>query len=229
MVTTMFTSIDFCAQNSKLNYIKAQYKVLLAVVFIVATISLSNLIFMTAVIVFTAVITIFIGKTKGEIYFKLLRIPLTFILLSTVVLLFEYSKDLEGIFKIGSFVVTDYTLNRAILLTVRALAGVSVLYTLCLSTPIYEIFGVLRKIKVPSIIIELMYLIYRYIFILSQSMEGMKIAANLRMGFDSGSSSIKTAGGIMINLFILSLKKASKSFDAMEARCYDGDIPFGRD
>lgn len=224
----MFAKIDFCAQNSKLKSVSAQLKVLVSVVTLIITISISSLEIMTAVIFIAAVITALIGKTNLGFYLKMLRVPMAFIALSAVAIAFEYSRDLQGIFAIGNFAITQNSLHKTVILSVKAVAGVSILYTLCLSTPIYEIFAVLKKIKVPSIIIELMYLIYRYIFILSMSLEEMKISAKLRMGFNGYKATINTTGSIMINLFILSLKKASQSFDAMEARCYDGEFSFGK-
>ena len=43
---------------------------------------------------------------------------------------------------------------------------------------------------------------------------------------DSFKTSCYTFGNIAGNVLIISLKKANAYYDAMEARCYDGDLVF---
>jgi cobalt/nickel transport system permease protein len=97
---------------------------------------------------------------------------------------------------------------------------------LTLSTPSFEIIYVLRKACVPKIIIELMSLIYRYIFILMDVATKMKNSAKSRQGYCDFKTSCYTFGNIASNMLIISLKKANAYYDAMEARCYDGELVF---
>lgn len=62
-------------------------------------------------------------------------------------------------------------------LVLKALGAVSALYMMTLTTPLSEIIAVLRKAHVPKLIIELMNMIYRYIFIMIDTHSRMKNSA----------------------------------------------------
>lgn len=226
----MFTQIDFYSQQSRLNGVSADLKLAATVIVLVLTLSFSSFYLSIYVIISMFLLTTFIGKTKVVIYIKMLKIPLLFVFISGIVLIFEYLPTAEGLFTIkffnGFICMTSYSLAKTIIVTLNALAGVSILYALCFSTPVYEIVNSLKKCRVPTVVIELIYLIYRYIFILCDCIEKMKTSARLRMGFENFKNGVKSASNIMISLFIFSLKKAGASFDAMQARGYTGRIRF---
>ena len=111
-------------------------------------------------------------------------------------------------------------------LILKIFAAISALQMLTLSTPSSEIIYVLRKAHVPKIVVELMSLIYRYIFILMDVYTKMKNSAKSRQGYCDFKTSCYTFGGIASNMFIISLGKANAYYDAMEARCYDGELLF---
>ena len=93
-----------------------------------------------------------------------------------------------------------------------------------LSTPMGDILSVLRRMHVPGLIVELMHLIYRYIFLLSDINNMQKDAAASRMGYHNFRSSLRSFSYGLSNLLILALRRANASFDAMEARGYDGEL-----
>jgi cobalt/nickel transport system permease protein len=97
---------------------------------------------------------------------------------------------------------------------------------MALSTPISEIIYVLRKAYVPKIIVALMSLIYRYIFILMDVSAKMKNSAKSRQGYCDFKTSCYTFGSIASNMLIIPLRKANAYYDAMESRCYDGELLF---
>jgi ABC-type cobalt transport system, permease component CbiQ and related transporters len=112
------------------------------------------------------------------------------------------------------------------LIVSRAFGAVSCLCFLSLTTPMPDIIAVLRRIRCPSFIIDLMYLIYRYIFILLSLHHEMHDAAKSRLGFKDYRTSLHATGKIYANLLANSYQFASKNFDAMESRCYDTGIRF---
>ncbi len=111
-------------------------------------------------------------------------------------------------------------------MTLKAFSAVSALYLMTLSTPMGEIISVFRKIRVPVLILELMHLIYRYIFILSETNQRQKDAAGSRLGYCDLKTSFRTFSGELANLLVLSMKKAETYYDAMEARGYEGNALF---
>jgi cobalt/nickel transport system permease protein len=109
-------------------------------------------------------------------------------------------------------------------LFLKSLASVSCLYFLTLTTPVFEVLSVLRKLKVPKLFIELMGLIYRFIFVLLDTANMIYISQNSRLGYSTMRNSYNSLGKLISALFISSYKRSQDIYTAMESRCYDGDI-----
>ncbi len=89
-----------------------------------------------------------------------------------------------------------------------------------------SIIGVLRRARCPNVLISLMFLIYRYIFILLSMHHTMRDAAASRLGFTDYRTSVRTTARLYSQLLANSYRQADTNFDAMESRCYDTDIRF---
>ena len=87
-----------------------------------------------------------------------------------------------------------------------------------------DIMGVLAKLHLPSFFIELMLLIYRFIFVLLETASAILTAQESRLGNRDFRTSVRSFGGMCTALFVLALKKSNALYDAMESRCYDGRI-----
>ena len=87
-----------------------------------------------------------------------------------------------------------------------------------------DILSVLRKMHCPALLTELMLLIYRYIFVLLDIAYFISTSQNARLGHKDLRTSIKSFGGMVQALFIRAMKRSRNLYDAMEARCYDGEI-----
>ena len=170
------------------------------------------------------------GGIRFHDYLALLSLPAAFLLLSGLALLWDYVPVMDGVAAIplwnGWLVVTAAAQVRARLVMARALGAMSCLYFLSLSTTMPEILSVLRRAHVPSGMTELAVLIYRYLFVLLSAYETMQDAAASRLGYSTFARSIRTTGAVYGNLLAASFRRAGACFDAMESRCYDGEIRF---
>ncbi|MCF2616180.1 cobalt ECF transporter T component CbiQ [Oscillibacter valericigenes] len=170
------------------------------------------------------------GGIRFHDYLALLSLPAAFLLLSGLALLWDYVPVMDGVAAIplwnGWLVVTAAAQVRARLVMARALGAMSCLYFLSLSTTMPEILSVLRRAHVPSVMTELAVLIYRYLFVLLSAYETMQDAAASRLGYSTFARSIRTTGAVYGNLLAASFRRAGACFDAMESRCYDGEIRF---
>ena len=170
------------------------------------------------------------GGIRFHDYLALLSLPAAFLLLSALALLWDYAPVMDGVLAVhfwnGWLVVTAAAQARARLVIARALGAVSCLYFLSLSTTMPEILSVLRRAHVPSVMTELAVLIYRYLFVLLSAYETMQDAAASRLGYSTFARSIRTTGAVYGNLLAASFRRAGACFDAMESRCYDGEIRF---
>lgn len=172
----------------------------------------------------------FLGKVPARQIFHLLRIPLLFLLVSCTVILLELSPQPLGIARLplGNhwLCITRESLHRAVTLFFQAMGAVTCLYFLSTTTPMPQLIEVLRRCHLPELVIELMYLIYRYLFVLLDVQQQMTIAATARLGYTGLRRSISTAGHVSGALLATSFRRSSRCFDAMESRGYDGRLAF---
>ncbi|SHH98979.1 cobalt/nickel transport system permease protein [Sporobacter termitidis DSM 10068] len=223
-------SIDYFAYSSKIRGWNPAFKVVLSVLTIVLCIALDNVYVSAVVIVSMAYLVIAAGGLPPRDYLSVLTIPLTFILISILAIVVDFSAGPVGQWHVhigfGYLYTTAPMLKKGVFLMLKILAAVSALQLMILTTPSSEIISVLRKARVPGILVDLMNLIYRFIFILMDVFARMKNAAESRLGYRDFKTSCYTFGSVASNLLILSLKKAGAYYDAMEARCYDGELLF---
>ena len=124
------------------------------------------------------------------------------------------------------WLATRAGLRAAGLLFFKAYGAVSCLYFLSLTTPMQELIEVLRAAHIPAICIELMYLIYRYLFLLLDMQNHLTIAARSRLGYADRRRAFYTFPRISGSVLAGAFRRSGICFDAMEARCYDGSLRF---
>jgi cobalt ABC transporter, permease protein CbiQ len=223
-------SIDFYAYTSKIRHWNPTFKVSLSVLILILCIVLDNPYVSVVVIIAMAYLTIVKGELPIHEYLSILTIPIVFILLGTFTIAIDFSKQPMGQYNMYlgfCYVFTSQAkLKEVVFLILKVFAAISALQMMTLSTPSSEIIYELRKAHVPKLIIELMNIIYRYIFILMDVYTKMKNSAESRQGYCDFKTSCYTFGSIASNMLVISLKKANSYYDAMEARCYDGDLIF---
>lgn len=223
-------SIDFYAYTSKIRHWNPTFKVYLSVLILILCIVLDNPYVSVVVIIAMAYLTIVKGELPIREYLPILAVQIGFILLGTFTIAIDFSKQPIGQYNLYlgfRYVFTSQAkLKEAVLLILKVFAAISALQMMTLSTPSSEIIYVLRKAHVPKLIVELMNIIYRYIFILMDVYTKMKNSAESRQGYCDIKTSYYTFGSIASNMLVISLKKANAYYDAMEARCYDGDLMF---
>lgn len=221
---------DLLAGRSRLSEVPPLLKLVLAISLMASSVCAGNPWIGIQTALLLMLVTVLAGGIKIRTYLHLAAVPLSFLMISGLALLWEYSPSDKGNLSIsigiGYLCVTKAAQARAMLVMSRALGAVSALYMLSLSTPMPEIIGVLRRLRCPAVVAELMYLIYRYIFLLFHMHETMKNSAMSRLGYVDYPTGIRTTGRIYSNLLAYSYRQASRNFDAMESRCFDGSIRF---
>jgi cobalt/nickel transport system permease protein len=218
------------AQNSRLHSVSPTLKFWMVLALLFLCISSPSPVVGLALALATAFLTTVVGGIKLRDYLGLMALPLSFLLLSGLALLFEYNPQATGVINVAVFngylTVSYQAQTTALLVMSRAFGALSCLYLLSLSTPMSEIITVLRRAHCPDVVVELMYLTYHYIFVLLAMYDSMKHAAESRLGYRDLRTFVRTTGNICANLLACSYRQASTNFDAMESRCYDGEIRF---
>lgn len=167
------------------------------------------------------------AKIPWRFYLRLLWYPIVIVALTCVViaLFFGYQEPLVELNLFG----LKWTIFRDGVATgfntfFRVLGALSSQFFLVLTTPMTSILLILRKARVPKITVEMSLLIYRYIFVFIEVMETMHTAQELRLGYSGWLKKIRSIAMLGGNLFIRTLEQGERTFIAMSARGYDGNI-----
>jgi cobalt/nickel transport system permease protein len=182
--------------------------------------------FLFLLILFTmSSITIWSG-VRIKHYLEVLMIPLTFLLPSIFVLAFLRGSEPVLTYSIRGMhlAMMREGLELGALLLMRSMAGISCLFFLIMTTPIAEILETMRKFRIPEIVVELSFMVYKLIFVLTEEMESTKIAQDARLGYLRGNR-IKSLSLLLSSMLVRLLKKAQKMERALETRCYAGKMP----
>lgn len=225
-------TMDVYARRSRLCRENAAFKTVGSLCLLFICICSSSPIPPLCLFLFLSVATVAAGGVKLREYLSLLGLPAVFLLLSGLTLLWDFYQKLpkEAVLSLplfgGWLAVVPASQWLGMLVLSRALGAVSCLYFLSLSTPLPELLAVLRRAHVPTIVVELAVLIYRYIFILLATFRDMKDSAASRLGYRGLKRSLHTTGLVYGGLLANSFRRAGACFDAMESRCYTGQIAF---
>lgn len=159
----------------------------------------------------------------GRAYLALLRYPLAFLVPSLLVVAVVTpgapALDLPAV------TLTDRGLAVAARTGLRAVASLSVLSFLALTTTVPELVAALDDLRLPSAVIELLLLVYRGIQVLVERSARLHTAARLRGGFDSRRALFRTTKLVGASLLVGSIDRAEAFERAMASRNYAGRMP----
>ena len=221
-------TIDKLCYHSRLRYENAGEKFAFAVITLLICVMSRSAAVAGIVLAVTGVLTVWKGGIPFFRYLRFLTVPLTFLFLSTLAIMFNIRHTPLDLFAVslGSWYLTASTHSffYALQLILTALSAVSCLYFLAFTTPMPDILEVLRKLHCPRLLIELMLLIYRFIFVLLDIASAISVSQDCRLGNRDYKTALKSFGMLGSVLMIRAVSRSNRLYDAMEARGYDGTI-----
>ena len=128
--------------------------------------------------------------------------------------------------------ITDTGLIRFLSIVFKSWLSVQMAVILTASTPFPALLGAMRSLRVPKVLVTIVGFAYRYIFVIADEVVRMTRARAARSGVRepdgrSGGSVLwraRVTGGMAGNLFLRSIARSERIYDAMVARGYDGDV-----
>lgn len=224
-------SVDYYAYASSLRRWNSDFKVVLSLFCLLLCLICNNNYVSIAVILMMGYLVVVIGGLSFDHYISMLTVPIIFLIFGSIAIAIGFSLKPTGqyyfnIFHLFYIYCSDESLLRTARLILKALGAVSALYMMTLTTPLSELIVVLRKAHIPKLLVELMNMIYRYIFIMLDTHSRMKNSAESRLGYVDFKTSCYSFGQVASNLLIVSLKRGTNYYNALESRCYEGDLRF---
>ena len=221
----MHDLLDDWAQSNALRDTNAWLKLSLGLGAILISVSSITPLAPLSVAVTMSVITVMLAKIPGRFYSRLLLLPLSFALLSAVVVAFMHGSG-QALFTANIFglqvSLREDGANLALLLIARTFGGMCSLFFIALTTPMVEIFAVLKSLWIPESVLELSMMIYRYIFVFLDQAAMIHNAQVMRLGDVGARSSLNSFTMLSSVLFLRSWEQGERLIVAMDARCYNG-------
>jgi cobalt/nickel transport system permease protein len=159
------------------------------------------------------------GVAAGD-YLRVLMLPAAFMASGAAVLAISVSFDGGG--PVVAFSPAGAT--AALDVSLRALAATASLLLIILTTPVSELLGLLRAVRVPAAIVDVTLLVYRFTMVTAELADRARISQASRMGYAGFRRSLRSAGLLAAALLPRVLDKASRMETGLAARAYDGDL-----
>ncbi len=120
--------------------------------------------------------------------------------------------------------ITDTGLMTFYTVLIKAFLSVLIVSSLVLSVEEKELFYGLRKIRVPAIMVSIIFLMYRYIFLIREESRAGQMAINSRVFKRSYHTVNKKLAYLMGNMLIKSFDRAENIYKSMESRGFTGEF-----
>ena len=127
-------------------------------------------------------------------------------------------------FRLVTLTVTDIGLTTFYTVLIKAFLSILIISSLVLSVDEKELFYGLRKIKVPAIMVSIIFLMYRYIFLIREESRIGQMAINSRIFRKSHHTVNKKLAFLMGNMLIKSFDRAENIYKSMESRGFTGEF-----
>jgi cobalt/nickel transport system permease protein len=176
------------------------------------------------------IISVYVTGISRRVFGRLLLAEGTFLLLTTIgvvlsVSLTEPHQFSDWAWRVGPVWISTSidALYQAANLIARALGAAAAMNFVALSTPLIDLIALFRRWHIPVILIDVMTLIYRFIFVLLESLNRIYQAQDSRLGYHTSYfRAMNSAALLGSRLFIDAFQRSRHLQIALESRGYDG-------
>ena len=108
----------------------------------------------------------------------------------------------------------------------RSLGALAALLFLVMTTPLIDLIALLRRLKTPEVLLDIMVLCYRLLFVFSAAVHDTLTAQSARLGYATPRLALRSLGGLTANLTLQVWQRAHDLNVAAQARNNDGPLRF---
>lgn len=219
--------LDTLAYQNRLRHLSPEHKLLLGIILLVLVIA-GHMLVQAMVFFWMGLWVLGYARIPMRLYFLFLLLPFTFFAAGLPALLIEISRapdtnDASGIvlsWQAGGYLfsISAASLQRVLELFCRTLSSLAVFSFILFTVPFSEILQVLRKARVPALVIDLLMVMYRFIFVLLNISIQLWVAQRSRGGHQGFRASMKDVGQLAAQLFARSMRHYERLYQGMAAR-----------
>ncbi|AFZ45355.1 cobalt ABC transporter, inner membrane subunit CbiQ [Halothece sp. PCC 7418] len=170
-----------------------------------------------------------------QVYGKLIAIPVSFWIMSLPALVMGLSwgatvgtgtSDVLWGFSLGQMYLylSAQGLEQARTIFLRAIALTSCLYFILFTVPFVEIIRVLRDFRCPALITELLVLMYRFIFVLTDTVMEILTAQQSRLGYGNWRTGMHSLSLLIGQLLSRTLENYRQISLGLMSRGFNGEL-----
>ena len=221
--------IDRYAYTNKISKLNPVKKTIFSMLMLLLAIICENKPVQAGIIISMAAVIIYTSEMGFVDYLRLLSIPMIFLITSCIAITFGISTTdtnmLVSINIAGRYAgITHQGIKTAADTTFRALSALSCVYFLMLTTPFGQLITVMKKAKIPDIVIELSMLIYRFIFIFIDESAEIYKAQELKFGYMGLKNGYRSLGMLVSILYKRIIKKYDEMSISLDVKLFDGEF-----
>lgn len=226
---TMHLWLDTLSHRNRLRQLPPQHKLLFATIVLLIAL-IATPIIQIAIAIWLGIWIVIYAQIPCRIYLRLLSLAIGFWLISIPALILgiadRSASDAVLGFSIGStyFYLSQQGILQAVVILTRTLSTVSCLYFVLFTTPFTEILQVLKQIRCPEVLTELLMLMYRFIFILLSTARELWIAQHSRNGYRSVRRWFYSLSLLISQLFRKTMENYQQFVLSTAARGFNGEF-----
>ncbi|GEA15631.1 MAG: cobalt/nickel transport system permease protein [Moorella sp. (in: firmicutes)] len=222
-------SIDQYAYSNRLKNVHPGEKIAFALVTLLIALVAPRPSIPAIIIALMAGATIGFAGIPARFYLQLMLVPFSFLLAGVIMIALTITGQpqtgLKGVTILGwTFGVTPAGMHLAGKIFLKSLGAAACLYFLSLTTPMVDILTVLRQLRFPALLVDLISLTYRFIFVLLATVNDIYTAQASRLGYTSLRTSYHSLGQLAASLFIKTYRRSQELFTALTARGYHEEL-----
>ncbi|WP_165311445.1 cobalt ECF transporter T component CbiQ [Vibrio ziniensis] len=141
-----------------------------------------------ALFILLSVVTCYAGRLTSKQYLQWLSLPFGFLAMSLIAMLVTYSDNSAHLIASlpmfdGYVGVSAQTVDTAMTTFFRCLCSIAATLCFVIITPFNQCVTLLKKARLPSVLVEQVLLTYRFIFIFIEETHAIYTAQTLRFGY----------------------------------------------
>ncbi|MDU3336631.1 cobalt ECF transporter T component CbiQ [Paraclostridium bifermentans] len=219
--------IDNCAYLNNIKDVNPLIKLGITSIGVIASMLTQNAKIHILIMLFMTSIIIFIARVDVKLYIRCLKIPMFFLVLgiglNLINISFENKDYIFNINILGLYIgTTEFAVKSSVNILLRAMSCIISIYFLILTTPFNQLIIVLKKLHIPHTLIELMILIYRFIFIFIEESEEIYKSQQLKFGYTNLKTSYNSMSLLIKTLFFRMMRRYEDMSTSLDIKLYDG-------
>lgn len=230
----MHHHLDAYAYTNRLRPLPPQQKLIFALV-VLGIALIAHPATQGVIFIWLSVWTVSYARTPVRVYGSVLVVMLLFLLTSIPALVLEIVPvDQRALIQTNSFgglvvgnwygFISQSGLVQAIEVGMRSIACTSCLLFILFTIPFAELLSILRQCRIPTVLIDLLLLIYRFIFLFLDVLTQLQLAQQARGGYRTRQRWMHSAGLLVSQLMVRSLQHYHRFSLALASRGFNGDF-----